>query len=162
MTKFARYRKSYIVKAKYNYDDNGGTIGTYELGATIPSGAIVTRVFYNVNTTFTTAGADAGTIAIQIESANDVVAALAVSNAANIWDAGIHSTKVPFGAVASAAADGSYALDPEGGIINDVGNLKERGTPPYIITTEDRGLSVLVATQNVTAGDMDIYVEYVI
>jgi len=162
MTKNARYKRSYIIKAKYNYDDNGGTIGTYGLGAIIPDGAIVTRAFYNVNTTFTTDGADAGTIAIQLEAANDIVSALTVSNAACIWDAGIHSTKVPFGAVASALADGTYAADPEGGIINDVGNLKEQGTPPYIITTEDRELSVVVATQDVTAGDMDIYVEYVI
>lgn len=162
MIKYARYKRKYVVKAKYNYDDNGGTIGTYGLGAIIPDGAIITHVYYNVNTTFTTAGADAGTLAIQIESADDVVSTLAVSNAANIWDAGVHSTKVPFGAVASALADNTYALNPEGGIINDVGNLKERGVPPYIITTADRELSVIVATQNVTAGDMDIYVEYVI
>lgn len=162
MTKFARYKRSYIIKAKYNYTDNGGTIGTYGLGAIIPDGAIVVNVFYYVNTTFETTGADAGTIAIQIEAANDVVSALAVSNAANIWDAGVHSTKIPFGSVASALADNAYALDPEGGIINDVGKLKERGTPPYIVTTTDRELSVVVATQNVTAGDMDIYVEYVI
>lgn len=162
MTKLARYKRSYIVKAKYSYDDNGGAIGTYGLGAIIPKGAIVVNVFYNVNTTFTTTGADIGTIAIQIESANDVVSALAVSNAANIWDAGVHSTKIPFGAVASALADNAYTLDVEGGIINDVGKLKERGTPPYIITTEDRELSVVIAVLDVTAGDMDIYVEYVI
>ena len=162
MIKNSRYNRSYIIKSKYNFTNNGGTIGTYGLGAIVPQGAIVKNVFYKVNTTFQTAGADAGTIAIQLEAANDIVAALAVSNAANIWDQGLHSTKIPFGAVASALADGAYALDPEGGIINDVGKLKERGTPPYIVTTQDRELSVVVATQNVTAGDMDIYLEYVI
>lgn len=161
MIKTAKYKNSVIVKATYDYEDNGGTVGTYPLGAIVPEGAIVTNVFYVVNTTFTTAGSDAGSIAIYLQSANDIVAALAVSNAANIWDEGIHSTKIPLGAVASALADNTYGLDPEGGIINDVGKLKERGTPPYILTTADRELSVVVATQNVTAGNMDIYLEYV-
>ena len=54
--------------------------GTYSTDLSLPAGAVVKRVFYKVGTTFTSA-TDAATIALQIEGADDVVAAVAISAA---------------------------------------------------------------------------------
>lgn len=56
-------------------------IGTYGLGVILPVHAIVYGGFYDVNTAFTSAGANAGTVALSLEAANDLVTATAVSNA---------------------------------------------------------------------------------
>jgi hypothetical protein len=66
---------------------NGGAIGVYELGVKLPAGAIITRSYYEVLTTFVTAGSDAGTIALKV-GAVDLKAAIAVSDVSNPWDAG--------------------------------------------------------------------------
>ena len=55
------------------------TIAAHPSGVFIPDNAIVTNAFYEVNTTFTSDATDAGTIAISIEGADDVVAAIAIS-----------------------------------------------------------------------------------
>jgi hypothetical protein len=47
----------------------------------IPANAIVVGGFFDVNTVFHSAGADAGTIAISVEGANDIQTAAAVSGA---------------------------------------------------------------------------------
>jgi hypothetical protein len=66
------------------------TIAAHGLGVTIPNKAIVVGGFIQVNTTFTSA-TDAGTIAISIQGANDIVLAIAISNGGNPWDAGLHA-----------------------------------------------------------------------
>ena len=56
----------------------------------IPSGAIITDVIVDVETTCVTAGADAGTAAIGYTGATGAfVAAISVVDASNVWDAGI-------------------------------------------------------------------------
>ena len=69
------------VRARYDFAVDGGAVGTIALvGATvIPSGAVVLGGFVDVITPPTSGGA--GTAAIQVEAANDVVAAAAVSGA---------------------------------------------------------------------------------
>ena len=52
----------------------------------VPAGARVIGGWYEVLTTFTTAGADGGTIALSLVGANDLVTAIAVSDASNPWD----------------------------------------------------------------------------
>ena len=54
-----------------------------------------------MTTTFTTAGADAGTIAIQTNAADDIVVAVAVSDGGNPWDQGLQAG-LPVGTVATA------------------------------------------------------------
>ena len=110
-------------------------IGTYQLiGDAIPAGAIITRAWYQVLTTFTSAGADAGTIAISIPGATgDVVAAVAISNGANPWDAGVFNSAV---------------TAPGTGITTAVGSAAAH-------------INVAVAVQALTAGNMVIFVEYV-
>lgn len=65
---------------------SGKAIAAHGLSLIVPAGSVVTRVVYKVLTTFTSA-TDAGTIALSIVGANDVVSAVAISNGGNPWDA---------------------------------------------------------------------------
>jgi len=67
----------------------GKTQTAHSLSVVIPDNAIITRAWYDVTTTFTSAS-DAATIAIHANAANDIVSALAISAGGNIWDAGLH------------------------------------------------------------------------
>lgn len=123
-------------------------IGAYGLGVFIPDNAVITRVLIDVVTTFTTASADAGTIAVHIQSADDVVAAIAVSDATNVWDAGIHGSKVGF---PNFGADAAHDSAVEVAALFAGSMLK---------LTAEREITVTVATQALTAGKMVVYVEY--
>ena len=57
------------------------TVAAHPLGVYIPSGAIVTKAFYQVKTGFTSASGNTGTIALSVVSANDLKTATAVSDA---------------------------------------------------------------------------------
>ena len=57
------------------------TIAAHGTGVTLPQYAIVVGGFFDVNTVFTSANANNGTIAISVEGANDIQAAAAVSGA---------------------------------------------------------------------------------
>jgi hypothetical protein len=56
-------------------------IGAHGTGVTLPAHATVVGGFFDVNTLFTSAGGNAGTIAISVEGANDIQAAAACSGA---------------------------------------------------------------------------------
>lgn len=77
-----------VAKATYDFAVNGGAISAIGLGVTIPAKAVITRAWVDVIQTLTSAGADAGTIALHAEGADDLVAAVAIS-AATDWDEGI-------------------------------------------------------------------------
>ena len=82
------------LRVTYDFAVLGGAISPITLGGfadKIPDNATVLGGIIDVLTTLTTAGADAGTIAISVESADDVVAAIAVSAGSNPWDAGLQS-----------------------------------------------------------------------
>lgn len=109
----------------------GKTVDTHAIAVTLPNNAIVTRVDYEVITTFTSAGDDA-TIAITLQSAGDIVAAVAIKTAGNAWDAAIPVvTKV----------DGT--------------------TAKYIKLSDDRVLSAVVGVEALTAGLLRVYADYV-
>lgn len=76
-------------KATYDFAVHGGAIGAHKLGVRIPDNAIITRSYYDVITTATSA-TDAATIALHAQGANDIVTATAISGVGNIWDAGLH------------------------------------------------------------------------
>ncbi len=179
-----------------NHADFGATdagelkTGTYGLGFYVPDNAIITHAWYDVLTTFTTAGADAGTLALQANAADDLVAALAVSDASNIWDAGLHSTKIPFGAqstylqtdltsatpssddFALAASDGTGGPSSNdeadtlfkvvGAVQNNYRLLSEGEAPNFIKMTESRELKAVLGTQDFTAGKLNLFVRYVV
>ena len=70
--------------ARFTFD--AGIVGNQSIaahgtGVTLPANAVVIGGFFDVNTVFHSAGADAGTIAISVEGADDIQAAAAVSGA---------------------------------------------------------------------------------
>lgn len=65
-------------------DDAGAAckaIGAHDMGVTIPANSIIVGGFVDVNTAFTSANSNNGTIAIKVVSANDIISAAAVSGA---------------------------------------------------------------------------------
>ena len=118
------------VRLEFNAN-SGKEIGTHTLGFKLPAGCHVTRAFYLVKKTFTSA-TDAATIALTTGvSANDLVSAVAISNGGNPWDAG--------GLVPSLIDD---ALDDD------------------IAVTAAVEPAVVVASEALTAGKLLLWIEY--
>jgi hypothetical protein len=124
------------------------TVAAHGLGVFLPSKAILTRVWVDVVTTFTSAN-DSGTIALHAQSANDIVAAIAISDASNVWDAGIHGSKIGIPALADTATETALVVNA----LFAASMLK---------LTAEREITATVAVQALTAGKANIYVEYVI
>lgn len=117
------------------YDVSGGddgTVGAHGLGVHLPDNAVITHAWYDVVTTFTDGADDSATIALSVQSANDLVTATAISGGSNIWDAGQHDAT------------------PDGTATN------------MVKTTAEKEVTATVADDDLTAGTMHIYVEYVI
>lgn len=124
------------------------TTAAHGLGVYIPINAIVVNAWFDVITTFTSA-ADSATIALKCEGAGDLVAAIAISDASNLWDAGIHG-----------CLPGSYL---ERTVAGDTAILDAASkAASYIKTTAERELIATVAVQALTAGKLVLHVEYVI
>lgn len=123
-----------VAKATYDFAVHGGAIGAINLGVTIPANAIVCGGFIEVLTTCTTAGADAGTMAISVEGANDIVTATAVSAGGNIWDAG------------------KQAIIPKANTPESTG----------VKTTVARAITATIATQAFTAGKFNVFLFFVV
>ena len=105
-------------------------------GVVIPDNAIVTKVFYDVITTFAGDGDDGSTIKIGLEDQNDdVVAAIAINHGSNPWDAGIHA----------AIQDGAVA-----------NMIKMSAARDLAVTWTAGGTDTAL-----TAGQMTVFVEYV-
>lgn len=89
----------HVAMATYDFAVDGGAISAIDLGVDIPDNAIIVDSLVDVITTLTSA-TDAATIAIHTQSADDIVAAVAIS-AATDWDAGLHAG-IPVGTAATA------------------------------------------------------------
>lgn len=120
----------------YDFAVDGGAISdiTPSTSPTIPDNAVVWLESYDVLTTVTTAGADAGTIKLSFATDGDLTTALAVSDALNAWDAGVH--------LASRTA-------LQAGIL-----------PVAVKLTAARQPRVTIATQAVTAGKIVFQLRY--
>lgn len=79
------------------------TVAAHGCGLVIPAKAYVTKAYYKVITTFTSAD-DSATIAISVAGANDIVSAVAISNGGNPWDAGGLVVGIPTGALSNEVA----------------------------------------------------------
>lgn len=124
------------------------TIAAHGLGVYIPTKAIITNAFYEVLTTFTSA-TDAATIALSAQSAGDLKAAIAISNASNVWDAGV-----------AGCLPGSYA---ERTVAGDTAILDAASkAASYVKCTAERELTATVAVEALTAGKLILFVEYYI
>lgn len=141
----------YLASALFDPSANTGerTIAAHGLGVYVPDNAIITNIWWDVITTFTSA-TDAATIAVHVESANDLVSAIAISDATNVWDAGIHAGKVGAPNLGADAAHDSQV---------EVAALFA-GT--YLKLTAEREITATVAVEALTAGKAVFYVEYVI
>lgn len=124
-------------------------IGAHGLGVFLPTGAVVVDAWIDVITSFTSAGSNNATIAAKVQATGDLVAAIAISDASNVWNAGIRG-----------ALPGSFA---EATVAGDTAILAAaRGAASMIKLTAERELIVTIATSILTAGKMGIFVEYYI
>lgn len=123
-------------------------VGAHPLGVFIPTKAVITNAWVDVITTFVSAGADAGTIALKAQGANDLVSAIAISDASNVWDAGIHGTLVGYPAITGDA-------------VTALANIAAVAAT-YIKTTAERELTATVGGQILSAGKLALFVEYYI
>lgn len=132
------------------YDVTGGddgTVGAHGLGVYVPDNFIITKAWIDVITTFVDADDDSATIAVHVQSANDVVAAIAISDATNVWDAGLHGSKIGFPAIAgSTASDTSL-------------EVAALFSATWLKTTARREVTVTVADDDLVAGKLVIYLE---
>lgn len=127
-------QKKGLVRFTYDFAVDGGAIGTITFAETLPDNAIVTRFFYDVITTLTSA-TDAATVAFGIatDDAAGLLAAVAISDAGNPFDAGYHD----------GIQDGAAS------------NFAEK-------TTAERALIMVIAVEAVTAGKLVGFAEYVV
>lgn len=123
---------SKIAVVKYSFAVDGGTAGTITLSGspTIPDKAVVWVESYRVLTTATSA-ADTATIALQLPTDGALTTAIAINDGSNPWDAG------------------AFVMG-QGGLVS----------PLPKTTTAARVPSLLVATQNLTAGIIEFQLRY--
>lgn len=125
------------------------TIGAKTLGVTLPINAIITRMWWDVVTTFTSA-TDAATIAFHAEGAGDLQPALAISDARNIWDAG---RRFGLPGLPNLGADTAHDSQAE---------VAALFAATFVKTTAARLITATVAVEPLTAGKAILFVEYVI
>jgi hypothetical protein len=134
------------------YDVSGGddgTAGTHGTGVYLPANAIITNVFIDISTTFTDGSSDSATLAVGYTgSTGAFTAAIAISDSSNVWDAGVHGTKV-----------GNWALD--GNSLTQIAMGAARAAT-FVKLSAIKEIVVATATATLTAGKMNIYVEYVV
>lgn len=109
------------------------TIAAHGLGVTLPIHSIVVGGFFDVNTAFTSAGGNAGTVAISVESANDIQTAAAVSGA-------------PYSTI------GRKAIVPKASTPESTS----------VKATAAREITATVAGQALTAGKLTVYLYYLV
>lgn len=117
------------VVASYDFSRQGGAIGTIRLPSDIiPSGAVITNAYLDVKTVPTSGGA--ATIAVQVESAGDILAAAAISGAP--W-----------------SSTGAKDTIPEPGTETS-----------YIKTTAARQIAIVIAVAALLTGRFSVIIEY--
>lgn len=143
----------YVAFALYDTagNDSSGvsnkTVAAHGTGVFLPIGAIVTNAWTDVKTAFTS-GTSAATIALKLQSANDIVSAIAINSGSNRWATGLG------GSVA-----GTQALD--GNALTAIAAAAAAAASMIKLTAE-REITATVAVEALTAGKMGIYVEYYI
>jgi len=121
-----------IARATYDFGVSGGVAGSFGLGVSLPDNAIITRSWYHVLTSCTSADSTAEvSLSIPTDDVAGIAAATAIST--TNWDAGIHE-----GIQTGTAADFSNQ------------------------TTAARELTLTIGVQDLTAGKLILFCEYVV
>jgi hypothetical protein len=125
---------------------------------TIPDGALITKAYYHVATTFADGNDDSQTLALGYTGATGAfVAAIAISAtgtngvAAGQWDAGIHGTLVGMGA--NLGADSAHDSALEVIALNAATMIHLTANKELLLTTAD--------DEAVEVGKLTLYVHYV-
>jgi len=145
-------KKTAVATFKFGGTDSSGAsmsaVGSHGLGVYIPSGALVTSAYYVVNSIFTSPTSDNATIALTLQSAGDLKAGIAISAGGDVYDPGVRG-----------CLPGHYALD--GNALTAIAmSAAEAGS--YILTTAERELTATVGVEAITAGELTLYVEYLV
>ena len=123
-----------IARATYDFDVDGGEVGDIGLGVTLPDNAIITRSWYKVLTSFTSAESTAEVcLSIPTDDVAGIAASTALSAEGDNWAAGFHS----------GIQDGQVL------------NFSEQ-------TTAARELTLTIDVQDLTAGKLILFCEYVV
>ncbi len=77
-----------ILKATYDFGVDGGASGAIDLGVAVPANSIILGGMVDVVTQCATENTNAGTGALSVEGADDIVAAVSVVSG-NQWDVGL-------------------------------------------------------------------------
>jgi hypothetical protein len=125
------------------------TIAAHGMGVYIPKGGIVVAAWYEVVTTFTSAGSNAGTIALSVSGAGDLVTGIAISDASTVYAAGMRGCKP--GSVAEATVAGDTQ-------ILSAARIAATFIGPV---TAEKELTATVAVDALTAGKLILYVQFV-
>jgi len=116
----------------------------------IPAGAVITDVLIDVETTCETDNADAGTAALGYTGATGAfVAAIAVSDASNVWDAGIQGSLV-----------GNFALT--GNALTAIGMKNAKAATLIKVGASNVDLLLTTAVEAFEEGKISVYVKYLI
>lgn len=157
MSKNPRFNK-FVAKATWDI----GVSGTLTAGAAshsassgsvyIPDGALITKAYYHVETTVGDDGDDSTTLALGYTGATGAfVAAIAISDASNVYDAGSHGTLVGMGAALGADAAHDTALE-----------VIALNAATMIALTDRKELLLTKANDHaIDAGKLHLFVEYV-
>jgi hypothetical protein len=116
---------------------NYSTVATHNLDCTLPDNCVIVRAWYYVVTTFTSgSGSDAATLQLGVntDDATGIVAAIAISDVSNPWDAGLHEA-VPDGTVANFTTQ---------------------------TTAQGRTIDLVIGVEALDAGEMNLFLEYVV
>lgn len=125
------------------------TVAAHGTGVYLPDNAIITKVWFDVVTTFTSS-TDAATVAIHAATAGDLLAAVAISAAGNVLDAGIHHG-IPGAPTLGADAAHDTAVE-----------VAALMAATFIKLSAEKEIICTVAEEALTAGKMVIFVEYMI
>lgn len=121
-----------IARATYDFDANGGEVGDIGLGVSLPDNAIITRSWYTVLSSLTSANSTA-TVALSIPTDDAVEIA-----------------------AATALSDDNYAAGHHDGIqTGTAANFSEQ-------TTAAGELTLTIGVQKLTAGKLILFCEYVV
>jgi hypothetical protein len=112
-------------------DNPNQAVGAHALPVKLPANAIIVGGVVDVVKTFAS-DTDAATIALSVAEANDIVAAVAISNEGDPWDAGLQ------------------AIIPKANTPESTG----------IKLTTEKAVTVTVAEEALTAGKFVLYLDY--